>query len=146
MKVKVIEGNLLESNAEIICHQCNCLTKKALGLAKAIFDKYPYADAYTTKQKRVVGTVLLCGDGKEQRYVANMYGQYYPGKRGYGKKKRLEWFRSCLYTLKEINGKSYAFPYGIGCGLAGGDWKEYKSAIDKFARDIKGEVYIIKLK
>lgn len=49
----------------------------------------------------------------------------------------------CLKSLKSVvntdyskyKGCSIAIPYGIGCGLAGGDWKIVKQMID----DILGE-------
>ncbi|MGH8711572.1 MAG: hypothetical protein ACREVA_09710, partial [Burkholderiales bacterium] len=28
------------------------------------------------------------------------------------------------------------FPYGIGCGLAGGDWNEYKKLLEGFAEQV----------
>ena len=40
--------SILELDPEIyICHQCNCESVQALGLAKAIFDKYPDSDIYS---------------------------------------------------------------------------------------------------
>ena len=29
--------------------------------------------------------------------------------------------------------ESIAFPYLIGCGLAGGEWNDYKAAIESFS-------------
>ena len=29
--------------------------------------------------------------------------------------------------------ESVAFPYGIGCGLAGGNWEEYQAMLEEFA-------------
>ena len=44
-------------------------------------------------------------------------------------------------TLKEIAElpelESVAFPYQIGCGLAGGDWKQYRAALEDFAERVK---------
>jgi hypothetical protein len=39
---------------------------------------------------------------------------------------------------------SIAFPYKIGCGLAGGKWEDYESMIYKFAKEnpnIKVKIY-----
>jgi len=36
-------------------------------------------------------------------------------------------------------GKSIAFPFLIGCGLAGGSWPEYRAAIEAFAKQIHEE-------
>jgi len=37
------------------------------------------------------------------------------------------------------------FPYGIGCGLAGGDWKKYKKMLEDFASQVKCQINVIKL-
>lgn len=40
--------------------------------------------------------------------------------------KRLEYFENGLEKIKSIkNLQSLAFPYKIGCGLAGGSWEDY---------------------
>ena len=44
--VKVVEGDLLLSSAAYIVHQTNCITKKSLGLSKAMFNKFPYSNVY----------------------------------------------------------------------------------------------------
>lgn len=41
MNIKFIEGNLLDSTTDIICHQVNCQGKMSSGVAKAIREKYP---------------------------------------------------------------------------------------------------------
>jgi hypothetical protein len=58
---------------------------------------------------------------------------------------RLTWFRTCLedlhsqleriMSLPEYNGNKLrvAFPYLIGCGLAGGDWNDYYQMIETWA-------------
>jgi hypothetical protein len=75
------------------------------------------------------------------------------------KKQREDWFKVALDELSDIvkelpltegkNGKwKIAFPFMIGCGLAGGDWKVYKQMIENwtisndFNRNIV-EVFII---
>jgi hypothetical protein len=41
---------------------------------------------------------------------------------------------------------SVALPWGIGCGLAGGDWKVYEGAIREWARGMEGvEVVLYRL-
>ena len=37
----IIDGNLLDSDATVICHQVNCQGKMNSGVAKAIRNKYP---------------------------------------------------------------------------------------------------------
>lgn len=66
-----------------------------------------------------------------------MLSQRYPGKSKYNNDtiiKRKEWFLKCLNYIKEIpNIKSIAFPYNIGCGLAGGNWNEYLEMIQNLS-------------
>jgi len=146
-----IKGDLRLHSAEYLCHQCNCITVKAAHLSKSMFAHFPHADIYSDRKdghRDDPGTVTVCGDGKEERYVANLLGQYYPGKSKYtndSPEKRLLWFSDCLEALETLDGKSFAFPSRIGCGAAGGDWKKYKWLIDDFANRIEGDVYIVEL-
>jgi O-acetyl-ADP-ribose deacetylase (regulator of RNase III) len=58
---------------------------------------------------------------------------------------RLKWFQQCLYNMLKIpNLKSVAFPYKIGCGMAGGYWTLYKQELQKFASQTSCAVVIYK--
>ena len=79
-----------------------------------------------------------------------MYAQYEPGKPSRSgedsQEMREAWFRRCLGLIGErIQGlESIAFPWQVGCGLAGGDWKVYEGMIKEFAEshpDVKVVVY-----
>ena len=79
-----------------------------------------------------------------------MYAQYEPGKPSRSgedsQEMREAWFRRCLGLIGErIEGlESIAFPWQVGCGLAGGDWKAYEGMIKEFAEshaDVKVVVY-----
>lgn len=129
----MVEGNLLESKTQFIAHQTNCKTRgNGMGLAKHIFEKYP--DANTYKNRKIPsrpGSIDVSGN------VINMNAQFNPGKAKNSKmrRKRIVWFQQCLKKISEIEGiESIAFPFKIGCGLAGGDWKIYKNLIDYFAK------------
>lgn len=160
MPAEIVEGNLFDSEAQYITHQCNCVTWVAAHLAKDMFYNYPYADIYTPRRNNrdkhdEPGTIIIKGNGKDQRYVINLLGQYYPGKPSSQRKDvdspdlRKKYFFNGLQKIIEIpNLKSVAFPWGIGCGAAGGDWNFYKGLIDKMADFIADEgvkVYIYKL-
>lgn len=74
-----------------------------------------------------------------------MFSQRYPGKPNgtddtYEMRKK--WFQECLgrISLKFKNLKSIAFPYGIGCGLAQGIWREYEAMIVDFAKHLGEDV------
>jgi O-acetyl-ADP-ribose deacetylase (regulator of RNase III) len=135
-----IKGNLLNSKTTYIAHQCNCVSTLSSGLAQSIFCKYPYANTYTTK--RTPGTISV------HRNVINMYAQIYPGKSKYPNDTpdlRIQYFKSCLNEISKLKGESIAFPYNIGCGLAGGDWQKYKQLIYEFSKNTTLKVYIVHL-
>ena len=154
MKATVKTGNLFASDAKYIVHQCNCVSQKSAHLAKDMFQRFRYADVYTGRQTPdKLGTIAIRGDGESQRYVINMFGQYFPGRCKYpnGSKDnpqlREKAFADYLKEIEKIGDlNSIAFPWGIGCGAAGGDWAKYQSMIDDFAYRVwPAEVSIIKL-
>lgn len=125
--MKIIKQDLLKIQQGIIAHQCNCQGKMGAGLAKQIRRRYPVV---YSKYKQACDRHLFTL-GKIQLikvnnalYVANLAGQD-----DYG--------NSCQYTdydaLSQCLAKLYAkslelnltpyLPYGIGCGLAGGNWE-----------------------
>ena len=148
-----VGGDLTEfSKAEYIAHQCNCISTNAAGLAYHIFRKYPYADAYKNRKARSeAGTIEVCvGNDESSKKVINLFAQYYPGNARYvtdSEEKRIEWMKQCLFQVYKLRDeiKSIAFPFGMGCGLGGGDWKVYKGLIEKLAKNMPNtEVYIVK--
>jgi hypothetical protein len=58
INLKRYEGNLLDSDAQYIAHQCNCITTHAAGLSKVLFEKYPWANTYITKHRSGVHSTL----------------------------------------------------------------------------------------
>jgi len=131
------DGDILEAEEKIICHQTNCLGIMGAGLALQIAKKYPevnkkykdfcidYGEWNFLGQTQLVNT----HDGK---IVANCFGQQRPG---FGKQTDYKALRTCLETVERFashNNFSVAIPYKIGCGLAGGDWK----IVEKMIKDI----------
>ena len=150
--MKIIKGNLIKSEEQYICHQCNCITIGAKYLAKSIFTKYPYADTYRLRKnpkraKSIPGTIDVCGsDELNNRYVINMYGQIGPGNPNVQfedesfnndndtAEMRKKYFCQCLQLILSIKQmESIAFPCYIGCGAAGGNWRNYFCILKKFA-------------
>lgn len=138
--LEIFNGDLLEAKEKYIAHQCNCLTQNAVGTAKAIFDKFPHANTYATRtEPDVLGAIKILGNGQDERYVINMFAQYYPGKPKYpnsdkdGIIVREKMFHRCLLRIAKIdNLKSIAFPWKIGCNLGGGDWDHYLGTLKNF--------------
>jgi len=148
--LKIVTGDLLGCTEKYLCHQTNCITTRSKHLAKSVFTAFPHANIYSTRDNPdTPGSIIIRGDGIDQRYVINMLGQYYPGckypnsKRD-GRPARLVYFESCLGKMKDLTG-SFAFPWRIGCGAAGGDWDLYLGLIKDFAAKIEGDVCIYKL-
>lgn len=138
--LKVVVGNILSSDAQYIAHQCNCVTTYAKGLADIIFKKWSYADCYSIRwENDKPGTIEIRGDGKDLRYIINMFAQYNPGKPNKaddsldGYQARKKYFIECMKAIDTLKPESVAMPWQIGCGMAGGDWDFYKKVIDKFA-------------
>ena len=165
IEVQTIEGDLLNLNIPqqniYIVHQCNCLSKGAKGLAQHLFKKYPYANTYKTNSPlRKVGT---CSFHSVQTNftVVNLYGQYGTGSKWNKKKStvkddrqaRVEFFTNGLLDLESKLQQqkndvpiTVAFPHGIGCNLAGGDWKVYSELINTFnTRNVHVTVLIVRL-
>lgn len=141
--IEIIAGDLLEASEQYIVHQTNCLSDGgAAGVARLIFNKYPYADCYSDRTANSKpGTIDIRGNGLDQRYVINLHGQYYPGgvyddnSELDGNIARQKYFYKGLLQISKLeNLKSIAFPAGIGCGIAGGDWEYYKGVLTNFAK------------
>jgi ATP-dependent DNA helicase PIF1 len=142
--IQYINGNILTATEDLIAHQCNCQTTTGMGLAKAIFDRYPYSNTYrqrlVTRTHGTPGTIHVYGDGENERYVCNMYAQNSPHNRDETSHCRERWFMDCLNKMQLLKYshdiKSIAFPYKIGCGLAGGNWNKYTDMLEGFANEV----------
>lgn len=158
---EIVTGDLLAAPDTMIVHQCNCTsTGQAGGIARLIFDRFPFADCYTEENEREPGTAAICVAGPEKLTVVNLFGQHHPG--GPSEEEtpdqRFDWFKQALnvfgnallnlrdeiWAEEEV---TIAFPWQIGCGIAGGDWDgRYLPLIDKFAEalakhNIKVRIY-----
>lgn len=139
--IEIVTGSLIEAKEKYICHQTNCVTKRAAHLAKTVFQAFPYSDIYTDREAPdKPGSIIIRGDGKDQRYVINMLGQYFPGSSKYtdseldGTSIREKYFHRCLSEISKIPTlESVAFPFKIGCGAANGVWSHYYDLLIRFA-------------
>lgn len=140
--------------AQIIAHQCNCVsTGAAGGVARSIFDKFPYADTYSKRKgkedRSKPGTISIHGNGKDKRLVMNLYAQYYPGGSKYENdtpELREKWMKECFAKIYNIRKKikSIAFPRLMGCAIAGGNWENYYSFICKLQFHMPDtDIYIV---
>ena len=137
MSVNLIEGNILtpptRNENTIICHQVNCRAAMGAGLARQIRDKWPVVfDEY----------VKVCSPEKlgdfqmvqvaPQLYVANLFGQS-----SFGRDKRQTNYAALgtalFRAMKEHPDATFRVPYGLGCGLAGGNWATVLNLIEEAA-------------
>lgn len=151
--IKIIEGNVLNQPVNVIAHQVNCRGVMGAGLAKQIRDKYPktyqrYKELCDWKGSEALGRAqVTLPIIKKDFYVINMFAQ-----EGYGRDKRYTDYialHSCLVRVRHFmcqnNLKTLALPYGLGCGLAGGDWKLVYEIIRDVFTPSEITVYICKI-
>ena len=154
------QGDLLDSHCNVICHQVNCSGVMGAGIAKQIRIRYPqvYPTFMCTYHSRhnVLGNIDVVlsqdfdapiEDGRHRRFIINMYAQqsYNSGRRRDNQTDYAA-FAKCLQALKQelsdyierskrdkdaIHSFTIGFPYGIGCGLAGGNWSKVSAIIQK---------------
>ncbi len=128
--IPVVHGDLLDATEDFIVQQVNATGNRNIGLASLISKKYPTSNLYSGKfwvSERIPGTVII------REKVINIVGQINPGKPSGNDsaQNRLQFFEKGLESIPK-NIKSIAFPMGIGCGLAGGNWNDYFALIKKF--------------
>lgn len=162
----LIEGDIFSGGDRMLVHQLNCASfGPAGGIARAIFDLYPYSNVYTRRG------VLRRFDNPAHVYidydhrptnpqnpgpiVVGLLAQVFPGlpqkisKKGGlddTEERRVEYFKECLRILSMNikrglvlgfgKGDTVAVPWKIGCGLAGGDWGVYHGLVQDFAATI----------
>lgn len=153
MEPVICYGNLLESNCEVICHQTNCQGVMGGGIALQIKNKWPevYSE-YRRHCDSVNPSSLLLGScflvvAVDGTIVANLFGQD-----GFGRDKCYTNYTALKLAFKDLvdNCKAFGYrrigiPYGIGCGLAGGDWNKVFMMINEIFIPTYFEVEIWKL-
>lgn len=146
--VKYIEGDLFETDCDLIAHGCNCRGGFGSGVAYTMAQTYPKArDYYLDKYEEdgwKLGDVqmVLQRDGK---YIANCATQdaYLP--RGV-QHASYDAILECMQKVKrfaQLKGLSIAMPK-IGAGLAGGDWNIIETILETVFVDYDVTVYYLK--
>lgn len=152
--ITIKSGNILNTTEDIICQQVNCQGVMGSGLALQIKNRYPEVyvaykeccNQYSPKQLLGKTQTVKCDDGK---YVANLFGQL-----NYGTKNKQTDYKALKTALDSVfnsitnidkyKGLSVAIPYGIGCGLGGGDWETVYSFIRELCGYYKCDTVIYK--
>lgn len=150
--ISEIRGDLLDAKERYIAQQCNCVTVRPHGLSKSIADRWSHGDVYAGRSARsrntaqkpdVPGSVVITENGPNEPILLHMmaqwtpskpcsYSKYYPSTYKDTIVNRKIWFQECLHALEEhVPSDEYiAMPFRIGCGLAGGNWIEYRKMLE----------------
>lgn len=149
--IKYIEGNLFDSKANILCHQCNCQGVMGSGIALEVKKRYPnvflsyFEDFKENKLK--LGYVNFTR-AKGTQIIASMCGQ---DKYGYkGLYTNYDKLQDCLNSVKQFALTNYkekpiiAFPYKMSCDRAGGDWNVVSKMIEDTFKDFDVEIWKLK--
>ncbi len=133
--LEFVNGDILNTKADIIVQSVNHRGVMGSGLAKQIKNMYPeiingYVHICNTSTFRSImnsGLVYFYTafnkDGSF-RQIASVFGQ-----ENYGTDRRHTNYLSLMngiawvFEYAESQGYSVAIPYGIGCGLGGGSWE-----------------------
>lgn len=144
--VAVVEGDLLEDLSPwgVLLHQVNCLGIAGAGVAKRVREAFPgWYDAYkghcdaADDRKNLLGTTHSFR-ARPDLVVCSAFCQY-----DVSKAKRTTdydaWnavFKRLVPEIEAENAKGMNWeiraPYGIGCGLGGGDWRIMSDMIGYF--------------
>lgn len=160
MAIIIKQGNILNAVENIIGHQVNGIGVMGSGLAKQIRNQYPHVyRAYreftlkADKPEQLLGiNLMLYPSGRRLhndehphkgiKIFANLFGQARISR--HKKMTDEQALRQALEQLaayaKEYN-LSVALPYGIGCGLGGGDWNVVYDIIDDVFQDHSVTLY-----
>lgn len=139
----VIKDNLLNTQLQFIAHQVNCQGVMGAGVAKALRNKYPELYSQYQEDIRLNGKEDLLGTStwfkaQDGKTIINLFGQLYYGRSGiytnYNALKTaiIEAVKAIQNDMMKEDGLQLciAIPYGMGCGLAGGDWNKVTEILE----------------
>lgn len=141
----IIYGDITKVRKGIIIHQANNKGVMGAGVAKAIVDVYPQHKLDYQMSDLSLGN-LVCTRVSQNVGVIAMVTQ-----NGYGRDKSItytdyESFKNALIKIRDMHTThpkiNYYMPFGIGCGLANGDW----NIIYNMISDICPFIKLVKLK
>jgi len=157
MILKLYEGDLLRSDANIIAHQTNCKGIMGNGVAKQIRHKWShinikyreYCEPYNDSTHLLLGDCQLVSRTNEHdyKYVANLFGQ--DNISSSNRMTNYEAIFKALTKLKEEMEdsefvKSVAFPYKMSSDLGGASWSIIFTMICEVFASTDLEVEIVK--
>lgn len=132
--IRIVRGDLLLANENLIGHQTNCMGAMNSGVARAVREAYPHVfTQYRELVKQHNGIEDLRRDllGKvqaikvnDEQWVCNIFGQYTYGYDGSKYTYEEELFKGFKILRQRAESKdlTVALPYKIGAYRGGGDW------------------------
>lgn len=152
MSISIIENDILTVERGVIIHQVNTLGKMAKGLAGTLRNAYPVVyDSYMRHLNQFnnpLGSVDIV-PVSDTLYVAQVFAQatiQSPNrpKTNHTDDNALRNGLMNIRTFAEFDGLPVAIPYGIGAGLAGGDWGKIERIIEQVFDDCLVDVTFYK--
>lgn len=152
--IKVVNGDLVEAEENLIIHQVNCLGKMNSGVAKTIRVKWGRVfDRYSSMCREydsfeILGQVqsVLVDESKKQ-YVVNMFSQHSYGYDG-ERYTNYEALYRCLEQVANVARKhnySVAIPYKMGCDRGGANWNVVYTMIEEVFKNHTQPVTIYRI-
>ncbi len=158
MSITLVSADILTSKEQFIVQQNCCTAVRAHGLSSVIAGAFPGCDPYASRRqlkgnwavaedRPEPGSLLVLEREEGDPSIICAFAQYYHGKPfaysgkdplvlgvadGYAD--RFGYFKSCLGLIAELKPRSVAFPYKIGCGLAGGSWNLYEAELNAWSK------------
>ena len=144
--IKIINGDLLKSDCDIICHQVNCQGVMGGGIAKQIAALYPECELQYKKYCEVENYEYSQLSGKYLKVytvdydIINCFTQKFNFDTDY------EALKKCFsYLLSKHYDLKIGIPYKYGCGIANGDWNTVSKILNDISDEYNCVLYVYKL-
>lgn len=165
--IKVVSGSLFDGLPpySVIMHQTNCLGIAGAGVALQMKERFPdwydeysrFCTFFAENDKQPDRSYELMGSfhkyaANEKMVICSAFAQHGISKvkqqTDYGAWEKI--LRRIETQIHRTNSKKNAvwtlhIPYGIGCGLGGGDWSKMMALFEYFFKDSPVELVIHKL-
>ena len=136
--IKMVNGNILNCTEDIIVHQVNVAGVMGGGVARQLANYHKgLEEAYAGYCKEHNNRYIdLCGNvfyyKTADKIIANMFSQKENFNTDYF---NIEIALKDILNFAKESKLSVCIPYGIGCGIANGDWNTVYKIIDKVFKD-----------
>lgn len=142
--ITIKQGDILQSTEDIIVHQVNVQGIMGGGIARQLALQYPgleedyrivcQEDNFNYEELKGLAYIKEFNN----KYIANLFSQKPNFDTDYEMLERaLNWVKK-----KAIDEKlSIAIPYGVGCGIANGDWNKVYKIIEEVFSDYDVTLY-----